>query len=60
MTKNEFLASFQNELQKRHIPDWEDVVSEYEQRFALKQARRLQRGGDRREAGCSRGTGGAV
>lgn len=27
MTKNEFLASFQNELQKRHIPDWEDVVS---------------------------------
>lgn len=38
MTKNEFLASFQNELQKRHIPDWEDVVSEYEQRFALKQA----------------------
>lgn len=38
MTKNEFLASFQNELQKRHIPDWEDVVSEYEQHFALKQA----------------------
>ena len=60
MTKNEFLASFQNELQKRHIPDWEDVVSEYEQHFALKQARRLQRGGDRREARCSRGTGGAV
>lgn len=38
MTKNEFQASFQNELQKRHIPDWEDVVSEYEQHFALKQA----------------------
>lgn len=38
MTKNEFLASFQNELQKRHIPDSEDVVSEYEQHFALKQA----------------------
>ena len=60
MTKNEFLTSFQNELQKRHIPDWEDVVSEYEQHFALKQARRLQRGGDRREAGRTRGTGGAV
>ena len=38
MTKNEFLVSLQNELQKRHIPDWEDVVSEYEQHFALKQA----------------------
>lgn len=60
MTKNEFLASFQNELQKRHIPDWENVVSEYEQRFALKQTRRLQRGGDRREAGRSRGAGGTV
>lgn len=60
MTKNEFLASFQNELQKRHIPDWEDVVSEYEQRFALKQARRLQRGGDRREAGRACGACGAV
>ena len=42
MTKNEFLVSLQNELQKRHIPDREDVVSEYEQYFALKQARRLQ------------------
>lgn len=36
MTKNEFLVSFQNELQKSHIPDWENVVSEYEQHFALK------------------------
>lgn len=38
MTKNEFLVSFQKELQKRHIPDWEEVLSEYEQHFALKQA----------------------
>ena len=38
MTKNEFLVSLQNELRKRHIPDWEDVVSEYEQHFAFKLA----------------------
>lgn len=38
MTKNEFLVSFQKELQKRHIPVWEEVLSEYEQHFALKQA----------------------
>ena len=60
MTKNEFMTQLTSELHRRNIADSADVIEEYEQHFALKQTRRLQRGGDRREAGRTRGTGGAV
>ena len=38
MTKNEFLTALATELQKRRIPDWEDVVEEYREHFAFQQA----------------------
>ena len=60
MTKLEFMTQLERALKKHGAADCKDILEEYEQHFALKQARRLQRGGDRREAGRTRGTGGAV
>ncbi|NLU51909.1 MAG: DUF1700 domain-containing protein [Clostridiaceae bacterium] len=38
MTKNEFLTKLADELKKNNIPDYDDIVAEYEQHFAFKMA----------------------
>lgn len=38
MTKHEFLNRFSNELNRRGVADAEDIVEEYAQHFAFKQA----------------------
>jgi len=38
MTKNEFLLRLSDALRKRHVPDYSDIVGEYEQHFAFKTA----------------------